>query len=175
MRFAFDVVQLWQVPQSVVLDRPEPALWPLATLMARASVETTAYVADRLVRADLPAGERRELVGLLAALAGLRLPRERLLERLGRDPMIREILQESSVAQGWWEEGERTGRDRGRQEGREEGQRELARLALEGRFGTLEADEQAALAVADSTALQAIVVHLTTDSRDQVRTRLGLT
>ena len=89
--------------------------------------------------------------------------------------MIREILQDSSVAQGWWEEGRDRGRQEGREEGREEGQRELARLALEGRFGTLGADEQAALAIADSAALQAIVVHLTTDSRDQVRTRLGLT
>ena len=63
--------------------------------------KTTTTVADRLVRADLPAGDCRELLGLLAALARLRLPRERLLERLGRDPMIREVLGDPSVAQGW--------------------------------------------------------------------------
>lgn len=166
LRFAFDIVQLWQVPQSVVLERPEPALWPLAAVMARANVKTATLVAQRITHADLPVGERRELVGLLAALAGLRLPRERLLEVLRRDPMIREILQESSVAQGWWEEG--------RERGREEGQRELARLALEGRFGTLEADEQSALAAADTATLHAIVARLTTDSREQARARLGL-
>ena len=83
--------------------------------------------------------------------------------------MIREVLRDPSVAQGWWEEG----RERGREEGRQEG-RELVRMAVEGRHGTLEADEQAALAAADAATLRAIVAHLTTDSREQVRARLGL-
>ena len=113
----------------------------------------------------MPLGERRELAGLLAALAGLRLPRERVLAVLRRDPMIREILQESTVAQGWWEEG--------REEGRREG-RDLVRLALEGRFGSLQPDEQAALAVADVGTLRGIVAHLGADSREQLRSRLRL-
>ena len=60
LRYAFDVVQLWEQPQALVLARPEPALWPLATLMAGATVHTTTLVAERLAQADLPFGERRE-------------------------------------------------------------------------------------------------------------------
>jgi len=166
LRFSFDVVRLWELPQALVLGRPEPAPLPLATLMAGATAETAAGVAERLVRAALPLGERRELTGLLAALAGLRLPRAAVLEALRREPMIREILQESSVAEEW--------REQGREQGRQEGQRELVRLALEDRFGALASDEQAALAAADTATLRALVAHLADDSRDQLRARLGL-
>jgi predicted transposase YdaD len=84
--------------------------------------------------------------------------------------MIRDILRDSSVAQGWFEEG----RQEGRQEGRREGQRELVRQALEDRFGTVEPEVLAALTMADAATLRALVVHLATDTPAQVRQRLGL-
>lgn len=47
LSFACDVVRLWEMPQALVLDRPEPALWPLAMLMAGATL-ATAQVRRRL-------------------------------------------------------------------------------------------------------------------------------
>ena len=171
LRYRFDFVRLWELSPTLVLDRPEPALWPLAMVMAGASVETAVSVADRLGQADLPVGERRDLMGLVAALGGLALPREAVLAALRRDPMIRQILEDSSVAQGWWEEG----REAGERAGREAGQRDLVRHALEDRFGALAADEEAALATAGAATLRTIVLHLAADRREQVRARLGLT
>ena len=167
LSFACDVVRLWELPPALVLARPEPALWPLATLMAGATLATVGDVAGRLVRApELAAAERRELLGLAAGLAGLRLPRAAVLQVLRREPMIRDILRDSSVAQGWFDEG--------RQEGRQEGRRELVRQALEDRFGAVDGDVLAALATADAGALRAVVAHLAADSPAQVRQRLGL-
>ena len=125
-----------------------------------------ADVAGRLGRAPVPADERRELLGLAAGLAGLRLPREAVLQALRRDPMIRDILRDSSVAQGWFQEG--------LQEGRQEGQRELVRLALEDRFGAVDPEVRAALATADVATLRALLAHLAADTPAQVRRRLGL-
>jgi hypothetical protein len=163
LSFDCDVVRLWELPQTLVLARPEPALWPLAALMAGATLATVEEVAGRLARApELAVAERRELLGL----AGLRLPREAVLHVLRREPMIRDILRDSSVGQGWFDEG--------RQEGRQEGRRELVRQALEDRFGTVDADVQAALVTADAGTLRAVVANLAVDSPAQVRRRLGL-
>jgi hypothetical protein len=60
------------------------------------------------------------------------------------------------------------------QRGREEGQRQMARLVLEGRFGSLTADLLAALNTADTSILKELVAHVSTDSLEQVRQRLGI-
>lgn len=52
--------------------------------------------------------------------------------------------------------------------------RELAQLALEGRFQTLSADILQALGTADEATLKAIVAHVSSDTLEQVRARLGL-
>lgn len=59
-------------------------------------------------------------------------------------------------------------------EGLAEGMREIAQVGLEGRYGTLDADIIAALATADEATCRAIVAHLTTDTMEAVRQRLGL-
>jgi predicted transposase YdaD len=170
LRYHFAVVRLWEQPYERVLDQAEPALWPLATLMKGATVGTTMVVAERLAHAPLPRAERSELTGLLAALAGLRLPPDIVTQALRRNPMIREILDESSVAALWREEG----REAGREEGREEGQRETLRLVLESRFGSLDAAVLKKLQEADAPTLRSLVTHLATDRWEQVRERLGL-
>lgn len=126
--------------------------------MKRATVATTVTVAERLARLSLPRAERSELTGLLAALAGLRLPRDIVTQALRRDPMLREILDESSIAEVY----------------REEGRREAARLILEDRFGTLDAAMLSRLQEADAATLRSLVTHLATDRWEQIRTRLGL-
>jgi hypothetical protein len=50
----------------------------------------------------------------------------------------------------------------------------MARLALEGRFGPLDDALVVALANADEATCEAIVAHITTDSPEQVRARLGM-
>lgn len=76
-------------------------------------------------------------------------------------------------------EGEQIGEQRGKREGEQIGKQSmaqhLAQRALEGRFGTVPEDILAALSQADEAALEAIVLHITTDTIDQVRERLGLT
>ncbi|HKS68904.1 MAG TPA: hypothetical protein VJQ45_00690 [Ktedonobacterales bacterium] len=85
-------------------------------------------------------------------------------------PMIDDLLEYSSVAQAFFEEGER--------EGKREGERQMARrmalIALEGRFGPVSDELRAAIDAADAATLQEIVAHIATESLDQVRARLGL-
>ncbi|HEU5366936.1 MAG TPA: hypothetical protein VFU69_00665, partial [Ktedonobacterales bacterium] len=52
--------------------------------------------------------------------------------------------------------------------------RELAQAALEGRFQTLSDDILQALGTADEATLKAIVAHVSSDTLEQVRARLGL-
>jgi len=170
LRYRYDVVRLWQEPPERVLATPEAWAWPLAALMAGATAETVAAVAERIAQSPLPYSERGELTGLLAALAGVRLPRSVVEELLWRNPMIRDLLAESSVAEILLEEGEA----KGRAEGKAEGQRELVQTMLESRFGALEPAEAAALRTAEEPALRALAAHITTDTRDQARARLGL-
>lgn len=96
--------------------------------------------------------------------------------------MIEDLWKESSLA-GALEElaqergeakGRAEGEARGRTEGMRQGMRQLAQVALEGRFGTVDEDVQAALQAADETTLRLLVAHLSTDTIEHVRARLGL-
>lgn len=58
--------------------------------------------------------------------------------------------------------------------GEQRGEQRMAQRTLEGRFGTLSQDVLDALKLADEATLEAIVLHVTTDTIDQVRERLGL-
>lgn len=84
--------------------------------------------------------------------------------------MIDDLLEYSSVAQAFVEEGER----RGEQRGEQRMARRMALLALEGRFGPLSDELRAAINAADEATLQEIVAHIATESLDQVRARLSL-
>ena len=164
--YYFDVVRLWEAPPERVLERPDIALWPLASLMAGTTIESTVAVAEQIARASVSGAERGELSGLLWSLAGLRLPLDVVLQALRRNPMLRELLQDSSFVE--------LIRDEGMQAGMQAGMRELAQVALEGRFGALGDDVVDALRTADDATLRAVVAHLVGDSPEQVRERLGL-
>jgi len=186
LRFTFDVVRLWQIPREQVLGTDDPALWPLASLMAGATPAVIAEVASRIERAALPRAEQGELIGILATLAGVRFARDVVAEAIRSNPMIREILHESSFAallrdegrvQGKEEgrvQGKEEGRVQGKEEGRVEGERKLAQVALEGRFGPLTTDLVTALQTADEATLLAVVAHVSSDTLEQIRGRLGL-
>jgi hypothetical protein len=166
----FDEVRLWELPQERVLGTPDYALWPLAGLMAGATVESTEAAARRLVEAPLPEEERRELAGQLVALAGTRLPVAALLAALRRNPMLDDLLTDNPLIQALVEQG----REQGREQGALEAQREMARAMLQARFGPLGDDVLAALASADRETLLALATNAATDTPEQVRARLGL-
>ena len=92
--------------------------------------------------------------------------------------MIEDLWKESSLGAALEElareRGEAKGRAEGEARGRAEGMRQLAQVALEGRFGAVDEDVQAALQTADETTLRLLVAHFTTDTVEQVRARLGL-
>lgn len=162
LAYHYGVVRLWEIPQERILALPNFGLWPLASLMAGASVETTVSIAERLAAVSAPERERSELIGLLANLAGVNIPQDILLAAFRSKPMIDDLLEYSSVAQAFVEEGERRMA------------RRMALIALEGRFGPLSDDLRAAIEAADEATLQEIVAHIATESLDQVRARLGL-
>ena len=170
----FTVIRLWEVPQEQVLGTEHYALWPLASLMANVTAESTRAVAERIAALPIPTEERRELTGLLAVLAGMRLENRVVLEALRRSDMLRDLLRESSVAEALREEGKAEGEAKGKAEGMRQMAQQMAQVALEGRFGPLAADVLAALRTADEAALQEVVAHVAGDSLEQMRARLGL-
>ncbi len=84
--------------------------------------------------------------------------------------MIKDILNDSTVAQLLKDEG----REEGREQGREAGMRETALVVLEGRFGPLSDDVLAALHTVDAALLRTLLAHVAVDSLEDVRARLGL-
>jgi len=169
-RYPFRVMRLWDFPRERVLAAGNYPLWPLASLMADTTVENTLAVAERLAAAPLPRAEQHELSSTLMLLATVNLPVDALFDAIRRHPIMEDIIEESGFAQYFRQRG----REEGREEGREDGQRQMTRLALEGRFGPLPADLLAALNTATTGILLEIVAHVSTDSLEEVRQRLGM-
>jgi predicted transposase YdaD len=159
---AFEVVKLWELPAERVLETPFYDLWPLASLMAGASVERAVTIAERIAAAPLSQAERGELTGLLVVIAEVRLRRREVLAALRSNPMIDELVRQSSLF------------ELAKEEGKLEGERAMVRLFLEGRFGALQDDLIAALEAADEATLHEIGKHAATESLEQLRARLSL-
>ena len=166
LQYHFDIVRLWEIPQELVLETPHIGLWPLASLMAGATVESTVAVAERIARSSLSYGEQSDLTGLLVVLAGLQLSRAEVEQAIRSNQMIKDILNDSTVAQLL--------KDEGREEGREAGMRETALVVLEGRFGPLSDDVLAALRSVDAAVLRTLLAHVAVEPLEHVRARLGL-
>ncbi len=158
----YAIIKLWEIPVERVLATPAYDLWPLAALMAGVTVERVVAVDEQIAAAPLPQAERSELTGLLVVLSELRLRRWKTLQALRRNPMIDELVRQSSL----FEEA--------KLEGKLEGKREAIQLMLEARFGTLSADMLAALGAADDAALEGLARHAATETLEQIRARLGL-
>lgn len=166
MHYTFTVVRLWEIPQERVLDTEHYVLWPLASLMAGASAERTVAVAERLAAIPVPRRQRSDLIGLLVGLAGIATARDAILSLLRSNPMLDDLLKESSVAEAFIEEGI--------EEGERRMARRMIRIVLEGCFGQLSDDLLTALNAADEAVLEQIGTHAGTDTLEQIRARLGL-
>ncbi len=170
LRYSFNELLLWETPREWVLSSPAVELWPLAGAMAGSTVETTLEVAERIAGAALPPPERDELLRVLVLMAGLRLPARALGEALRRRPMIEDLWKESSLGQALLDLAE----ERAREQGKADGLRQATEVALEGRFGSLDADLRAALSTADQDTLLDLVAHVATITLPHTRARLGL-
>lgn len=130
--------------------------------MAGVTSESTLAVAERILQVLLPEEERRELVGLLVVLAGIRLSPTTILDALRRNRMIDDLLEDNSLVQVMIERGI------------ERGERRMAQTVLEARFGALSDDLVAALSAANEATLRALAAHIGTDSLADIRALLGL-
>lgn len=167
LRYVYDSIRLWEIPPERVLETDQYGLWPLAGLMGTATPESVADAARRIAQAPLPSHERGELAGILVLLAGIRIPRTLISEVLRRQQMIDDILKESSFTEIM--------RDLLAPEYALKYARMYARIALEGRFGApLDSQILAALDNAAEDVCEAILAHVTTDTLDDVRARLGI-
>jgi len=181
--YPFEVIRLWEFQPEQLLQTEHYMLWPLAGVMGKeVSSETFGKVAQEIIHTPLPRPQIADLIGGLTAIGGLRLSKEALAEALRRNPMFEDILKESSfkdvMADLLRPELEAQLRPeleaQLRPELEAEGMRKFAQAALEARFGPLEADIQAALNTADEATLKALAAHISTDSLEEMRARLGL-
>jgi len=168
LRYTFDVLRLWEVPQARVLDTSFYELWPLAGLMADVSVESTLAVAERIARAPLPRDERDELERSLALFAGMRLPRQSLIDAIRRAHMALNLWEESVLKDALGE----LMLEREREEGAAEGMRNSLRLVLEARFGQLDDTLTAAIQQADTAALPDLLARAAKDDLPAIRAAL---
>lgn len=170
LRYQFHVVKLWELQPELVLHSAHDTLWPLAGIMGRASVDQLDKVAEHIIEAPLPRQRQGDLVSLLLDIAGLRLKRADVLEVIRRHPIMNDLINESSFT----EVIEELRGPKWKEEGRLTGMREMAQGVLESRFVTVPADVLAALNTADEATLRALIPAISTESLEEVRTRLGL-
>lgn len=178
LEFIYDVVKLWEIPPDRVLETENYQLWPLTSLMADVTPASAIAVAQRLADAPLPRAERSDLIGMLIALAGVRLGKADLSVALRRNLMIEDLLKESNFAEVIYDLALERGREEGREEGEAQGEakglRTSLRLVIEGRFGTLPDDLTQSLDALEPDALAELLRHAVTDTLEQIRARLGL-
>lgn len=169
LRCDYEVIKMWELAPETVLARPYPALWPLAGMMRGVKADTVIGIAQQIIETPLAQEQKSELIGQLVVLAGVQITEKAISAALRRHPMMDDLLEVSSTAQMIWKRGHKEGRE----EGRIEGLRLAARLGLEHRFGTLEADVLKAIGAADEPTLTAIITQ-PEEPLEQVKARLGL-
>lgn len=169
LRYTFDVLRLWEVPQERVLDTSVYELWPLAGLMAGVSVESTLAVAERIARAPLPRDERDELERSLALFAGMRLPQQSLVDAIRRAHMALNLWEESVLKDALAQIMLEDEREEGKAEGEVDGMRNSLRLVLEARFGQLDDVLTTAIQQADAAALPELLARAVKDDLPTIR------
>ncbi|HEY7347203.1 MAG TPA: hypothetical protein VH599_02705 [Ktedonobacterales bacterium] len=173
LRYHYESIRLWELSAEQLLETPFYDIWPFAALMHRKV--TLAYemaLAKRIAQAPIEREHLGDIMQRLGILAGIRLSKsdsDKLRERINA-MMGEEILKESTYIQVLiekWQPEILAKREA-------EGMHKMTRVALEGRFGTLSDDLLAALETADQETLEGVVAHISTDTLEQTRARLGL-
>lgn len=175
-------IKLYDLSSQALLDLGLPGLLPLVPFTrGGADLDTIERTAE-LVQQRVPADEAEILESLLMVFAARSFDTSVLLAMLRRLHMSTEIIEKSAFyqealakgrAQGI-EQGIERGIEQGIERGKTEGLREAAWFALNGRFSALSDDVREAIAGADAPTLEALLLHVATDSIEQVQGRLGL-
>lgn len=185
LRYHYESIRLWELSAEQLLETTFYDIWPFAALMRQqVTLEYEIELAKRVAQAPVEREHIGDIMQRLGILAGVRLSKsdsKKLAERINAI-MNEEILKESTYIQALiekWEPEILARREaEGKAEGKAEGMREMAqrmaKRALESKFGTLSDDLLAALEAASPETLEDIAAHISTDTLEQARSRLGL-
>jgi predicted transposase YdaD len=176
--FRFLVIKLWEQSVEEWLRSGQTSLLIFKALLKDATLASVDAAIATLRQVSDPV-ERANALNYMILFAMRRFGEDIIAQHIKENPMLDEYITQSE----WYQyilrrgkrEGEQIGEQRGEKIGEQRAAQRMAQRALEGRFGTVPEDILAALPQADEAALEAIVLHITTDTLDQVRERLGLT
>jgi predicted transposase YdaD len=157
----FRSIKLWEEPVEEWLAAGEQAPLIFTPLLKGATMESVGVAATQIQALPDPV-ERGSAINYLVLFAIRQFGRDVVLAYFKENAMLDTFVTQSE----WYQEILQRGEERGAQR--------MAQRALEGRFGTVPQDVLDALVQADETTLEAIVLHITTDTIEQVRERLGL-
>lgn len=186
----FHGIRLYALPAERVLtgDLAElVGLLPLVPFMRGGAGSATIERAAHQIQERIADAEQQTIAETLLVLFATRhVGPNDALALFRRLFMSTEILEQSPLYREWIAEalqrgealgraaGEAAGRAEGRAEGETDGLRQATHTALLGRWQSLPAEIETALTGASSATLNDILAHLTTDTLEQVRGRLGL-
>lgn len=144
-------------------------LLPLVPFTSDANRDIIERTAD-LVKETAPADALEELETLLLVFASRKYDTEFAKSIARRLFMSTEILEKSSLYQEWVQHA----REQGIEQGTAKGLREAALLTLRARLGELPPEIADAVTRASVPMLEDLLAHVTSDTPEQLRTRLGL-
>ncbi|HEY7358095.1 MAG TPA: hypothetical protein VH590_16560, partial [Ktedonobacterales bacterium] len=158
----FHNIRMQNLSASAMITSGPLGLLPFVPFM-QGNDEQLAEQAMRRVKAQAPEEEAETLAFVLAVFIAQVYKSDALAWAIARRVfMSTDLFRDSSLIQSILREE------------RLQTTRELAQAALEGRFQTLSDDVIQALGTADEATLKAIVAHVSSDTLEQVRARLGL-
>lgn len=161
LSFRFLVVKLWEQSLEDWLASGQTSLLIFTALLKDASLASVDEAIETISQVPDPV-ERANALNYLILFAMRKFGAAIIADHIRGNEMLDNYIAQSEWYQIILERGEQRGKQN------------MAQRALEGRFGTVDADILAALAQADESTLEAIVLHITTDTIEQVRERLGL-
>ena len=177
LRYHYESIRLWELSAKQLLEITFYDIWPFAALMHRqVTLEYEIELAKRLAQAPVEREHLGDIMRRFGILAGVRLSKsesKKLTERINA-MMSEEILKESTYIQALIEKWEPVILAKKEAEGEAKGMHKMAQKTLEGKFGTLSDDLLTALEAASPETLEDIVAHISTDTLEQARERLGL-
>jgi predicted transposase YdaD len=147
----FRVINAWELSAAEMLDRPDPALWPLTPLMDGGNAEAMLVRAKEQLRQNLQLKQIGRVEDMQAALATAasfvfnlnvfdRVFGGGYMDWVVESPLFKEIVRQR----------EQVAHQQGLLEGREEGREELLTHLVTGRFGKL--DDQTLKVLSDLSA-----------------------
>lgn len=170
-------IEVYALQARDIITSGNLGLLPLVPFMQGADLATITEAAQ-VVKDRASDDEVKSLEALLAVFTARFHGNEVARAMIRRLFVSTEILDESPLYREWVDkataEGMKKGIQQGIAEGKSEGMRLMVRRALEGRFGTVSEALLTALAAAPQETLDAIIMHIATDSLETVHIRLGL-